>query len=188
MTASFNALINTKYIEEIKVLPKIKLRTFILGSIAMLIILWVYSYYSYAKVSITNEFADDFHHELIRVVNQYEEFDMAKITPFDWDMMVVFYPYTSRDEMEKVVGRKWTTHSYLGYHLIQKTLLGKYPLDDDPFNKVVFIKGEKIVLDVTLNRKQVDFTRLKQIIKKEKAQFYVQDQTLQLVPHSHSDH
>lgn len=80
--------------------------------------------------------------------------------------------------MEKKVGREWTTYSYIGYYAIQKTILGKYPLDDDSFNKVIFIKGEKIVLDVTFSRGEVDLTELSQVINREEAQFIVQGKSL----------
>lgn len=103
---------------------------------------------------------------------------MTDVTDFDWDKMVVFGPYTLREEMEKKVGQEWTTYSYIGYYAIQKTILGKYPLDDDSLNKVIFIKGDKIVLDVTFNRGQVDLTQLNQVIDREEAQFNVQGKIL----------
>lgn len=138
----------------------------------------MYSYYSFSTIKVTNSYADLFSENLIEVVNQKEEFNMTDITDFKWDKMVVFHPYTSREEMKQTVGHGWTTYSYIGYYLIQRTVLGNHPLDDDSLNKVIFIKGDKVVLDLTFNRGKVDFTQINQTINQDEAQFYVQDKML----------
>ncbi|RIX53669.1 hypothetical protein D3P08_09600 [Paenibacillus nanensis] len=103
---------------------------------------------------------------------------MAQLTEFEWDKMYVFYPYISREEMERRIGREWTTYSYIGYYVFQKTSLGDHPLNDDSVNKIVFTNGNKIVLDVTFYRDQVDLTQLKPLINREEAKFLVQDSVL----------
>ncbi|WP_147381788.1 hypothetical protein [Paenibacillus nanensis] len=127
---------------------------------------------------MTNHFADSFSQDLISAVSQNEEFDLAQLTEFEWDKMYVFYPYISREEMERRIGREWTTYSYIGYYVFQKTSLGDHPLNDDSVNKIVFTNGNKIVLDVTFYRDQVDLTQLKPLINREEAKFLVQDSVL----------
>ncbi|WP_133158821.1 hypothetical protein [Clostridium thermosuccinogenes] len=86
---------------------------------------------------------------------------MKNITPFEWDRMYIIRPYTSRTEMHEKVGTKWTTaDTYIGYLIFDKTWLGEHPLDDDIFQKLVFVKDNKVVLDVTLNRGDADFTQI----------------------------
>lgn len=83
--------------------------------------------------------------------------------------------------MEKRVGQEWTTYSPIGYYAIQKTILGKHPLDDDSLNKVIFIKRDRIVLDVTFKRNEVDLTQLSLEIKREEAQFRVEGKVLKQI-------
>lgn len=159
-------------------MKKNKKKIMLLITVLILLAPLIYSYYSYSKIRVTNRYVDVFSNSLKSVINEEEEFDMTDVTDFDWDTMMVFGPYTSREEMEKKVGQEWTTYSYIGYYVTKKTILGKYPLDDDSFNKIIFIKGEKIVLDVTFNRGQVDLTEINQVINREEAQFYVQGKVL----------
>lgn len=155
-----------------------KIKYLLLIIMVGLLLLLIYSYYSYSKIKVTNRFADSFSQDLIRVTSQNEEFDMTQLTEFEWDKMYVFYPYISREEMERRIGREWTTYSYIGYYVFQKTFLGDHPLDDDSVNKIVFTKGNKVALDVTFYRDQVDFTQLKPIIEREDTKFLVQDSVL----------
>ena len=37
-----------------------------------------------------------------------------------------------------------------------KTWFGEYPLDDDRFYKLVFVKGNKVILDIKLDRAAID--------------------------------
>lgn len=151
----------------------------LLITVLILITSLIFSYYSYSKIKVSNRYANSFSKSLIQVVNEQKEFHMADVTEFNWDRMIVFGPYTPREHMEEKVGQRWTTHSYAGYYLIQKTILGEHPLDDDSYNKVIFINGDKIMLDVTFNRGQVDLTKLhSQVINRDDATFYIQDKVL----------
>ncbi len=106
---------------------------------------------------------------------------MTDIAQFDWDKMFMFPPYTSRDEMEQAVGTQWTTNkTYLGY-LFARSALGKYPLDDDSVQKLVFINKDEVVLDITLTRSSVDFSSSERIIERTEAEFALErlvDQTI----------
>lgn len=156
-----------------------KIKRFIFPTIVLVLLtLFIYSYYSYSMVRVTNRHVELFSSQLKSIVNEQDVFDMTDVTDFDWDKMIVFGPYTSREEMEKKVGQKWTTYSFIGYYAFQKTIFGKYPLDDDSYNKVIFIKDDKIVLDATFNRGQVDFTLLDQVITREEARFHVEGKKL----------
>lgn len=60
--------------------------------------------------------------------------------------------FSAKDEMEQTVGARWNTeHTYLNY-LINQMTLGDYPLLDDSLHMLVFLKGEEVVLDITLDR------------------------------------
>jgi len=107
-------------------------------------------------------------------IQQKSYFDIKNITPFEWDRMYVILPYTSRTEMQKIVGTKWTTaDTYIGYLIFDKTWLGEHPLDDDIFQKLVFVKDNKVVLDVTLDRSDVDFTQINSPVINDSALFII---------------
>lgn len=157
------------------------MKKILLITLAVILGLFSYSYYSYSKIKVNNIYADEFSQHLIQVVLEQEEFDMTQVTKFDWDKMIVFGPYTSREEMEKQLGQEWTTYSYTDYYIKQKSSLGMYPLSDDSLNKIVFIKGQKVVADVTFYRSQVDLTLLNQTVNREEAKFSVEDGVLRQV-------
>ena len=139
------------------------------------------SYAHYNSIKVNNKYAEGFRRDLIDAVNQEKPFELKELTKFEWDSMIVFHPYTSRDVMEKTVGREWTTYTYLGYLLIQKTFLGDYPLDDDRFHKIVFLKDERVVLDLTLDRGEVDFTQIQGPVFPEDSKFGIQGNVLTFI-------
>jgi hypothetical protein len=141
---------------------KIKNKTIIIALFLIIsLMLFLPSYISFRSQEINNEYLESFKNELVTTVQQKPSFDMNNLTPFEWDRMYVIRPYTSRTEMQKIVGIEWTTaDTYIGYLIFDKTWLGEYPLDDDIFHKLVFVKGNKVVLDVTLDRSNVDFTQI----------------------------
>lgn len=148
------------------------------GAALLLCIGFAVTYMMYSSVHIKNANADDVSRKLALAVSAGEEIDMSELAPFEWDKLLVFGPYTSKAEMERLVGREWTTHSYAGYWLVDNTWLGRYPLDDDVWNKLVWMNGRHVVLDVTLNRREVDATRLPQMIMREDARFAVEGRAL----------
>ena len=56
--------------------------------------------------------------------------DLSKITPFKWDTLYSFAPYTSIDEIYKIVGYKWAN--------ISDTV-------SEGMNQIVFTKNHKVV-------------------------------------------
>jgi len=121
------------------------------------------SYASFQSKQTSNQGAEDFVRRLQTAMDGRAAFKLSELTPMDWDRVYIFHPYTTKSEMERITRTSWTTsRSFIGY-LLDRTFLGAYPLDDDSLNKLVFTKGGKVVLDVTLNRSVADFTSLKEI-------------------------
>lgn len=56
--------------------------------------------------------------------------DFSKWTPFEWDVLYSFTPYTTKDSIYKVVGYKWVN--------ISETV-------NENMNQIVFIKDGKVV-------------------------------------------
>lgn len=152
---------------------KIKSKIIIIAVFLIIpLILFSSSYINFRSQKINNEHLESFRNNLMTTVQQKSYFDMKNITPFEWDRMHIIRPYTSRAEMQKIVGTKWTTaDTYIGYLIFDKTWLGEYPLDDDIFHKLVFVKDNKVVLDVTLDRSDVDFTQIDSPVINDNALF-----------------
>jgi len=154
---------------------KIKSKTIIILVFLIIpLILFLSSYINFRSQKINNEHLESFKNNLMTTVQQKSYFDMKNITPFEWDRMYVILPYTSRTEMQKIVGTKWTTaDTYIGYLIFDKTWLGERPLNDDIFHKLVFVKDNKVVLDVTLNRGNADFTQINSPVINSNALFII---------------
>lgn len=124
-----------------------------------LLLLVLSSYINFRIIKVDNNYAGDFRNQLTVSV-EAESFSMKDLTPFIWDKMYVIKPYTSKTEMQKILGIKWTTaNTYLGY-LLEKTYFGEYPLDDDRFHKLIFVKDDEVILDITIDRVEADFTKI----------------------------
>ncbi|SDK12514.1 hypothetical protein [Natronincola ferrireducens] len=122
------------------------------------------SYMNFRMMKVNNLYLNEFKDKLITTIQEDTSFHMKDLTPFDWDKAFIIYPYTSKTEMQKIVGKEWTTHNtYIGY-LIEKTYFGEHPLDDDIFHKLVFVKDEEIILDITIQRIMADFTGIEGVI------------------------
>lgn len=152
---------------------KIKSKIIIIAVFLIIpLILFLSSYINFRSQKINNEYLESFKNKLMTTIQQKSYFDIKNITPFEWDRMYVILPYTSRTEMQKIVGTKWTTaDTYIGYLIFDKTWLGEHPLDDDIFHKLVFVKDNKVVLDVTLNRGDADFTQISSPVINDNALF-----------------
>ena len=154
---------------------KIKSKIIIIAVFLIIpLILFLSSYINFRSQKINNEYLESFKNKLMTTIQQESYFDMKNITPFEWDRMYVILPYTSRTEMQKIVGTKWTTaDTYIGYLIFDKTWLGEHPLDDDIFHKLVFVKDNKVVSDVTLNRGDADFTQISSPVINDSALFII---------------
>ena len=140
-------------------------------------ILVIVDYINFRTIRLENIYENDFNYELYKTVENYESFKMKDVTPFIWDKIYIIRPYISKLEMEKILGEKWTTSdTYLEY-LIEKTFLGKHPLDDDSLHKLIFTKEGKVILDITINRMEIDFTRLNDYVYPNDIEFFIQEES-----------
>jgi hypothetical protein len=98
--------------------------------------------------------------------------DLAGVAEFEWDLVHVFGPYTSWEEMERAVGTRWSTGS-LADDLLRRTSIGRYPLDNESMQKLVFLKENAVVLDVTLMRRDLDFTSVVGKHERATAMFFI---------------
>lgn len=120
-----------------------------------------------------NEYYNEFKEKLFSIVYRERTFTMNEVVKFKWEKMYVFEPYLSREAMESEVGSKWTNAvSYLGY-LFQRSSLDRFPLSDDNYHKLVFVNNDKVVLDITLDRYDIDFLPIKQISKADRTKLTV---------------
>ena len=111
--------------------------------------------------------------ELSAIALTADAFGMAEVTDFEWDTLYIFGPYTTWREMEERVGTAWY-ESYAEY-LMRRTPFGKYSLDDDSLQKLVFVREGRVVLDATVRRGIIDFTALdKTTFSREEASFNLQ--------------
>lgn len=126
-----------------------------------LLLLFLYSFNNFKnlRVPYTSVFED----QLIHTIQSSTNFYMTRNTHFKWDKMYVFGPYTSKKQMQEKIGLKWTTSNYISY-LFCKYIVDIDGLDDDSFQKLVFVKDQKVVYDSTLYRGDGDFTHIKGII------------------------
>jgi hypothetical protein len=157
-------------------MPKAK-KTILLSLIGLFIVL-IYvpvfiSYANYRSIKINNENADQFIHHLGAVMQQKDSFEMTEVATFDWDHMYMFQPYLSRDEMEKATGTKWTTETSYFAYLENEFFMGDFPLLDESIHKLVFVKSDEVVLDVTLDRFIADFTSSDRRIERSDSKFII---------------
>jgi len=129
--------------------------------------------YTRAKTALHDD--SRFIRELSVIALTADAFGMAEVTDFDWDTLYIFGPYTTWREMEEQVGRAWY-ESYADY-LIRRTPIGRHPVDDDSLQKLVFVLDGRVVLDATVRRSIMDFTKLdKTRLSSEEAFFDLQCQ------------
>ncbi len=68
--------------------------------------------------------------EVLNIGESEESLKLSDVTPFKWDIVYSFDPYTSKDTIYKTVGYKWDN--------ISETV-------SEGMNQLVFIKDEKVV-------------------------------------------
>lgn len=68
--------------------------------------------------------------EVMNIGNSVESVNLIDITPFEWDLVYSFDPYTSKDTIYRTVGYKWDS--------ISETVNGG-------MNQLVFMKDKKVV-------------------------------------------
>ncbi|MFF2590602.1 hypothetical protein ACFVSS_22635 [Peribacillus butanolivorans] len=68
--------------------------------------------------------------EVLLIGHSRETINLLDVTPFDWDVVYSFKPYTPKDDIYETVGYKWDT--------ISETV-------NEGMNQVVFLKDGKVV-------------------------------------------
>ncbi|MBB3113995.1 hypothetical protein FHS18_006111 [Paenibacillus phyllosphaerae] len=133
------------------------------------------SYSDYRTTRIANSQAAAFEKSLSIAIQETSTFSMTNVAAFDWDRMYMFPAYTPKFMMEETIGTKWhTDSSYIGYLINQTSLgVGDDPLSDDNLQKLVFVKDDQVVLDVTLYRDEGDFTSSKDMIERNDDRYVV---------------
>ncbi|WP_144553957.1 hypothetical protein [Peribacillus simplex] len=68
--------------------------------------------------------------EVLSIGQSVEAINLSDVTPFDWDVVYSFKPYTPKDYIYETVGYKWDT--------ISETV-------NEGMNQIVFLKDGKVV-------------------------------------------
>ncbi|WP_053345735.1 hypothetical protein [Peribacillus butanolivorans] len=68
--------------------------------------------------------------EVLSIGHSVETINLLEVTPFDWDVVYSFPPYTPKDNIYETVGYKWDT--------ISATV-------NEGMNQIVFLKDGKVV-------------------------------------------
>lgn len=134
--------------------------------------------YLQAKVSGSDA---GFERRLYEAVEHGEVFDMRDITPFEWDRMYVFGPYSTQDEMEKALGLEWTTRTWFGYWLDRAANIEHWLYVDESHNKLIFVRDQEIALDITLRRGKADFTQIIGVTDNMQTRFRAERNVLQRI-------
>ncbi|MBH5320361.1 hypothetical protein I6N90_21445 [Paenibacillus sp. GSMTC-2017] len=123
----------------------------IIAIIAILFTPLCISFYNFKKYEVENNDLDEFITNLNNVIQENSIFFMTEVTHFEWDKMYVFGPYMSREVMEGAIGTKWHTEDSFFKYVINESSRGDYPLSDESLSKVVFVKENEVVLDITFD-------------------------------------
>ena len=87
-------------------------------------VLFLSSYINFRMIKIDNIYHNEFRDNLATTVQQESSFYLNDLTPFHWDKAIIIQPYTSKTEMQNILGQQWTNrNTYPGY-LMEKTFLG----------------------------------------------------------------
>lgn len=137
-------------------------RVLVITAIVITVIL-IPDIYHYYTIRVGTGDAAKLEERMLEKAKRNEPMRLAELTSFQWDRMIVMEPYMSQELMEELAGAKWTTaRSYAGYR-IDKATGDNCPVCDDSLHKLVFVKGNRVVADVTLYRSELDFLDVKAV-------------------------
>ncbi|MFC4102509.1 hypothetical protein [Paenibacillus xanthanilyticus] len=106
-----------------------------------------------------SRYAQTFRTNLDEAIQANTPFRMTDVANFEWDRMYKFDAYTPIEQMEETMGAK---------------LKGSEELMDELFYKLIFVKGDKVILAITLERITADFSSSKRMTKRESSLFKVE--------------
>ncbi|MFP4978538.1 hypothetical protein ACE6ED_24225 [Paenibacillus sp. CN-4] len=150
------------------------IKTIMISAAALLALISVLAYADYRSVRIGNESGPVLYRRLLGALSEGPVLRMRDITPFEWDHLYVFQPYTTRGQMEQKVGRRWTTSRSFAAYVAERLRLGNDPLKDATQQKLVFVKQGIVVAEVTLDRTESDFVPALEPLTPETAAFVVE--------------
>lgn len=139
----------------------------------LFVAIFLASYIYYSQIRVEPVLAEQLVKRLTAAVLHNDSFHMADVTPFDWDVMYMFPPYTSRKKMEQEVGVPWTEKTSYWQFFLERTNTVETPMLFENVHKLVFVENGKVVCAVTLER-AIDFTHIPQITEKSQAAFVVE--------------
>jgi hypothetical protein len=148
-----------------------KAKRALLGAIALLIVgPLLASWLHYAMTRVDNKYESQFRRSLTEAARAGDTLDLASVADFEWDRLYMFPPYSSRAQMEKAVGSRWTPPvSYFEYLAYSAAHPGQ-GLVDDSLRKLVFVRDDDVVLDVTLDR-SIDFAGSRGMVERGDARY-----------------
>ncbi|WP_141501222.1 hypothetical protein [Paenibacillus luteus] len=152
-----------------RILNKYVIMAMILGLFISLAV----SYGNYRTLKINHLEKAGFIKNLQAAVSQNSQLDLKETTDFEWDTLYMFPPYLSKAEMEKTVGVKWSAEPTYFNYLSHQLTGEEFPLLDDSLHKLVFVRGDDVVLDVTLDRMLVDFTSTTRKVSRHEAVYEI---------------
>lgn len=141
--------------------------------ISILLVLLLSSYLDYRALRIDNKYEVVVYDNLLAIAEADTTFDLNNVTPFEWDTMHVYPPYTPKELMVEEQGMNWTREPFFYRYLFQKALKMDGTLLHDGYHTLVFTYDNKVILDLTLNRSDLDFTQVRQVIESNNAQLVI---------------
>lgn len=81
----------------------------------------------------------------------YKQIDMAKLTPFDWEQLYIFKPYTPIHVIDSKLGYVWSG--------AEKTFINQ----EEEFDLLVFTKNDTVVNYIRWLRNKGDFSKINRI-------------------------
>lgn len=93
-------------------------------------IVFVFVLVNLLKKDLWDVNADLLKEEVLSIEKSVETVNLTDITPFEWDVVYSFYPYTTKDAIYETVGYKWDN--------ISETV-------NEGMNQIVFLKDGKVV-------------------------------------------
>ena len=93
-------------------------------------IVFVFVLVNLSKKDLWDVNADLLKEEVLSIGKSVETVNLSDITPFEWDIVYSFNPYTTKDTIYETVGYKWDN--------ISETV-------NEGMNQIVFLKDGKVV-------------------------------------------
>ncbi len=110
------------------------------------------------------------HDDLLRAVQMYRigyasRIEIRAVTDFEWDLLHIFGPNSSRESVNQALGFEWIGTRFL------------YPRleNDESLSLLVFVRSERVVRSLAVQRSLADFSTLsdESPFTPQEAQFFI---------------